>query len=265
MALSHSLIQFMLSLRRQQFIGAGPPIRMLEFGEQNWFYDVRPAELLLLIDQFTDLAEARRVELKAELDAVLSQRPATEPFDICKVFYKLVFNYSDYLAVDLHGSEKALRLDLNEPLDLPRHAWDLVTNIGTTEHVFNQYQAFKSLHELARPGGLILHSLPNQGCFDHGFFNYHPTFFYDLAIANAYEIVAMIYVDCSKMPHQMRQLGSQADYVRLAVEQQLSPYSGLVCLYRTPAEPKPFQVPRQGYYDNRLPPELRKAWNELAR
>ncbi|MGM9516465.1 class I SAM-dependent methyltransferase [Roseateles sp. DB2] len=265
MALSHSLIQFMLSLRRQQFIGAGPAVRLLEFGEQNWFYDVRPEELPVLIGQFQDIPEERRAALLAEMNALLQTRPATEPFDLSKVFYKLVFNYSDYTAIDLHGSESALKLDLNEPLGLPEHAWDVVTNIGTTEHVFNQYQAFKSLHQLVKPGGLILHSLPNQGCFDHGFFNYHPTFFYDLAVANGYEILALIYVDCSQIPHQMRQLASQADYVRLAVGKQLSSYSGLICLYRTPGTPRAFQAPRQGYYDNRLPPELQKAWNELAR
>lgn len=265
MALSHSLIQMMLSLRRQKFVGTGEPIRMLEFGEQNWFFDVAPAELLEVIDEFTDIHETRRAELQAELQAILDAKTGTMPFDICKVFYKLIFNVGDYAAVDLHGTSKALALDLNEPLDLPKHSWDLVTNIGTTEHVFNQYQAFKSLHELVKPGGMMLHSLPNQGCFDHGFFNYHPTFFYDLALANHYETLAMIYVDCSKVPNRLRQLGSQADYVRLAVENQLTAYSGLICLFRAPAQVQPFRVPRQGYYDDRLPTELRKAWQSLPR
>lgn len=265
MALSHSLIQLLISLRRQKFIGAGEPIRMLEFGEQNWFYDVVPAELLILIDEFKDVPAERRKALKAELQQILDTKPPTEAFDICKVFYKLVFNYEDYTAVDLHGTPQALSLDLNEPLGLPSHGWDVVTNIGTTEHVFNQYQAFKSLHELTKPGGLIMHSLPNQGCFDHGFFNYHPTFFYDLAEANRYEIVALVYADCSKHPHQLKQLGSQADYVRLAVTQQLSAYSGIFCVYRTPGDAQAFKVPRQGYYDNRLPPELQQAWQNLAR
>lgn len=263
MALSHSLIQMLFDLRRQGAIGTGEPLSMIELGEQNWFGDIPAEDVGFIIDN-ANLPDERRQQLHEELAAVLERKDRQRMWDLAKIFYKVVFNYSSYKAIDLHGTTEALMLDLNEPLNL-NEQFDLVTNIGTTEHVFNQYQAFKSIHELVRPGGKMLHSLPNQGCYDHGFFNYHPTFFYDLCLANRYEILLMTYIDCSTTPHKIVALGNQADYVRLAIDKKLSGYSGLMCILRAPAEPAPFKIPQQGFYDNRLPPELQQAWKDLPR
>lgn len=263
MALSHSLIQILFDLRRRGDVGTGPQPTMLEFGEQNWFGDVPAEDIGFIIDN-ANLPEERRQPLHDELAQVLAKKEWSRNWQLARIFYKVIFNYSSYTAIDLHGTAEALPLDLNEPLKLDKQ-FDLITNIGTTEHVFNQYQAFKSIHELIRPGGMMLHSLPNQGCFDHGFFNYHPTFFYDLCLANRYEPLLMAYIDCSTSPHRIVPLASQTDYVRLAVEKKLTDYSGLMCVLRAPTAPEPFKIPRQGFYDNRLPPELQKAWRELPR
>jgi hypothetical protein len=70
-----------------------------------------------------------------------------------------------------------------------RCTFDLVTNIGTTEHVTDQINAFRVIHEFAKPGANFLHSVPFAGYFNHGLYNYHPIFFVFLASANEYEIV----------------------------------------------------------------------------
>jgi hypothetical protein len=67
-------------------------------------------------------------------------------------------------------------------------AFDLVTDFGTAEHVMNQGEVWRTVHDLCKPGGLIACEKPAQGYRDHGFFNYHPTFFRDLAGANGYEL-----------------------------------------------------------------------------
>jgi hypothetical protein len=97
-----------------------------------------------------------------------------------------------YACIDLDGYASSIPLDLNfdsvPPGERKRHA--LVTNFGTTEHVANQVNAFKVIHDLTAPQGLMLHWLPAQGMFNHGLVNYNPKFFWMLARSNGYGVVA---------------------------------------------------------------------------
>jgi hypothetical protein len=94
----------------------------------------------------------------------------------------------EYLALDVNENMGAVICDLNvtghkfEPVDL-------VTNNGTSEHIFNQAACFENAHEMCKVGGLMLHILPFTPWLNHGFFNYNPILFRDLAAANDYEIV----------------------------------------------------------------------------
>lgn len=97
----------------------------------------------------------------------------------------------DYMAIDVDGSPGSVPLDLNFD-DIPadaRERFDLVTNLGTTEHVANQVNAFKIIHELTKPGGLMIHHLPMQGNLNHGLVNYQPKFFWMLARSNDYRFL----------------------------------------------------------------------------
>jgi hypothetical protein len=98
-----------------------------------------------------------------------------------------------YLAIDVDGSPDAVPLDLNFD-DVPeehRGRYQLVTNLGTTEHVANQIQAMKVIHDLAAVGGVMLHNVPMQGYTNHGLVNYNPKFFWMLARGNNYEYLGM--------------------------------------------------------------------------
>jgi hypothetical protein len=66
-----------------------------------------------------------------------------------------------------------------------------VTNFGTTEHVANQLQSFKIVHDLATSGGLMLHVLPSSGGLNHGLVSYNPKFFWMLGRSNGYKIAFM--------------------------------------------------------------------------
>ena len=97
-----------------------------------------------------------------------------------------------YKSFDLFDSRAEI-VDLS--IDLKRtDTWDIVTNFGTSEHVFNQFAFMKNCHDLTKTGGVSLHAVPVSSGMDHGFFNYHPTFFRSLAIANNYEILDFRYV-----------------------------------------------------------------------
>jgi hypothetical protein len=73
--------------------------------------------------------------------------------------------------------------------DRLRGRFQLVTNFGTTEHVVNQLNAFKIVHDLTAVGGIMMHELPAQGTLNHGFFAYQPKFFERLARVNGYEVL----------------------------------------------------------------------------
>ncbi len=104
--------------------------------------------------------------------------------------------FEAYQAIDATGDRGALTLDLNRDLSKAygfTETFDLVTNLGTLEHCFDQAACFRNMHNLCRSGGLMIHCLPAQGLVNHGFYNYHPRFVADLAAANGYEIINLFF------------------------------------------------------------------------
>lgn len=100
-----------------------------------------------------------------------------------------------YLAFDVANGYRTQIFDLNKE-ELPedqRGSFDTVLNFGTTEHVINQLNAFRVIHDAVKVGGYIVHDIPAIGHIDHGFFCYTPRFFFDLAGYNQYEIVDFSY------------------------------------------------------------------------
>lgn len=96
-----------------------------------------------------------------------------------------------YTSFDIAYGYKTFLLDMNHS-PLPSQffqTFDLVLNFGTTEHILNQYNCFKIIHEATKVGGFIYHQLPLSGFVDHGYFVYTGRFFFDLAGFNGYEIV----------------------------------------------------------------------------
>jgi SAM-dependent methyltransferase len=270
MALAHFHITLFCELRRAGVVGNSRSSSLLEFGEQNWFGDVNPREIGKLIDEFyqpggeQDAAQQDLDSLVAELENDKGAVESGVLFALAKHFYRVVLRHETYAAADLHATDHAWRHDLNLPLPYDDQ-YDVVTNLGTAEHVFNQYQLFRSMHERTKPSGLMVHSLPNQGCYDHGFFNFHPTLVFDLAQANAYQIVSFVYFDASKRPVTLVPIRDREEYVRMATEQRLSNYSGLLAVFRKDQIDQPFQTPIQGYYDNALPSDLIEAWRKLPK
>jgi len=96
----------------------------------------------------------------------------------------------EHTSFDLNGKDGAIALDLCETLP---EKWcgyfDMVTNYGTTEHVENQWQVFKNIHDMTRVGGAMVHSIPHVGYWkNHCPYHYSPEFPSILANANGYEL-----------------------------------------------------------------------------
>ena len=99
----------------------------------------------------------------------------------------------NYTAIDIDKSPHSINIDLNFD-DCPREyvsRFDLVTNLGTTEHVSNHSNAMKVMHDLVKPGGFLYHNVPMQGFEMHGMINYNPKFFWMLSRANGYKFCWM--------------------------------------------------------------------------
>jgi hypothetical protein len=95
-----------------------------------------------------------------------------------------------YHCVDLDPQFNSIPLDLNFDPCPPEHVgkYGFVTNHGTSEHILNQYNVFKVMHDLTVTGGFMLHAVPFTVHLEHGFFNYQPNFFDALARYNSYEV-----------------------------------------------------------------------------
>ena len=119
--------------------------------------------------------------------SVEEQKPCTA------AFFKAL-GFASYDAIDVNSRYGSLVMDLNSDLK-ERYGFDrtfdLVTNNGTGEHIFNQYAVFRNMHQLTQVGGILLFVLPFHNWMNHGFFNFNPILFGDLAAANGYRILRL--------------------------------------------------------------------------
>ena len=160
-----------------------------------------------------------------------------------ELYTALGFNYR---CVDLDPQFNSIPLDLNFDQCPPEHVgkYDFVTNHGTSEHILNQYNVFKVMHDLTKAEGYMLHAVPFTVHLEHGYFNYQPNFFESLAKYNAYEVFG-IWVGpdwqlASFIPWQPTLL----DYLVLNAKTTHL----LVALLQKKYD-KPFCVPFQGVYE----------------
>lgn len=131
----------------------------------------------------------KNTKARGEVYAQLGVR-SPPPLTSTKDWY-LSIGFDSYLAIDVNTERDAVAMDLNTDLGKEYNfhtQFDLVTDNGTGEHVFNQYTLFKNAHDLCKVGGYMIHVLPFYRWVDHGFYNYNPNLFPCLAQQNAYEL-----------------------------------------------------------------------------
>ena len=116
-----------------------------------------------------------------------------EKYPLTDVFYRAL-GFRAYNAIDVNQKYGSLMMDLNYDLRERYNfseTFDLVTNSGTGEHIFNQFAVFKNIHQLTAIDGIMLHIMPFINWVNHGFYNFHPILYADLAAANQYELVKL--------------------------------------------------------------------------
>ncbi len=163
----------------------------------------------------------------------------TDPFALARQFYRSLFGCNtEFEAIDFDGPD-AKKLDLNNHRGIGMFV--VVINTGTTEHVFNQAQVFKTIHESCLKDGLMFHSAPVHGWQNHGFYTYSPCLFVDLARENKYQFLGGCF---SEFPS-----GQIAE-----TDHNLNPPvfegDGMLHVAYRKTSSDPFRVPIQGRYRN---------------
>ncbi len=147
--------------------------------------DIKGAEIISLGNPFPSIKELRRSNLKKEMiNQILERR-----IDIqAKYIFEDLFEASKFDVVDISEEELADYIaDLNELEFTTNHhkKYDLLLDLGTQEHVFNNNNFLQNVFNLLKPGGIYIFEVPCTGYIDHGFRQYSPTFFFDLCSANS--------------------------------------------------------------------------------
>lgn len=92
-----------------------------------------------------------------------------------------------HVSVDMNGEDGALKLDLTRPLNLG--TFDVVTNIGTTEHVLSQEPCWRNILEAMHVGSVLLTTTPKPGHWQwHGYWYPTEDFYRELAELNGLRI-----------------------------------------------------------------------------
>jgi SAM-dependent methyltransferase len=185
MGLSAGTIELLIRLRKGGFMMTAGAV--VEIGAQQLSNEfLRASDRMEFLGQLfgatpkldLPVPEARTIFDRAE------PQPETAPS--ARQFWEwLGFQYA---SIDIDGSPNSIPLDLNYDVlpDWARQKFDVVTNFGTTEHIANQLNAFKIIHDLTAPGGIMIHAVPAQGLINHGLLKYNPKWFWMLARSNDY-------------------------------------------------------------------------------
>lgn len=171
----------------------------LELWERGFYKKIRSVvdmgaqDILLSQADFDELTKRAGITNYKREDFANFKNWPGRPRCSAKPFYELL-GVKEYSCVDLGGEYNAIKLDLNYPFeDKSRYGlYDLVTDYGNNEHVFNTAEAYRTMHRLCKKGGILIIS---QAIYHgNGYYSYEPSFFEGMAAANNYRIRYSSYI-----------------------------------------------------------------------
>jgi hypothetical protein len=106
------------------------------------------------------------------------------PYTYKAYFERLGFRH---ISIDWNGDHGAQRLDLRKPLGLG--TFDMVTNIGTTEHVNGQAEVWRNVLEAMHVGSVLVSTTPMPGDWTwHGIWQVDSEWYEELCRLNGLRI-----------------------------------------------------------------------------
>ena len=115
----------------------------------------------------------------------------------------------EYHSIDINGDYGAIVHDLNKPFEDKSkfNKFDIVTDFGSCEHVFNIGECYRTMHNLTKPGGYII--ITQAVLRGNGYFKFDESFFEGIAAANNYNIIFSSY---SLVPDSKTKSGSVYEF-----------------------------------------------------
>lgn len=116
-----------------------------------------------------------------------------QPRASSKKFYEDM-GFSDYSSIDINNELGSIQIDLNHELKDEKlfNKFDVVTDFGSCEHVFNISECYKSVHKILKVNGLIIIIQAVRG--GNGYFLFDKAFLEGIAAANNYDILHSSYI-----------------------------------------------------------------------
>jgi len=171
-----------------------------------------------------------------------------------KYFWKAI-GINDYECIDVDGENNAIVHDLNKPFEDKSkfNKFDIVTDFGSCEHVFNIGECYKTMHNLTKPDGYMI--IAQATLKGNGYFKFDQSFFEGIAAANNYNVVYNSYLITtgSKTKNgswnqfhipRNEDLLNVMDYSKLSQSEKGS-YINIYCVFQKTNENE-FKIPYQG-------------------
>lgn len=227
------------------YIRAGS--RVMDVGTQHLLFSTLPESVAMIETLRSSSVTSEKCE---QLKRLCEESHAKRAF----VHDWLMLAGVRYHSIDIFNGPVTSAFDLNHDTapDHWRGKFDVAINVGTLEHVIHQANAVQFIHDVLRVGGLWLEQSPSIGYLNHGYFQYHPQFYRDLAAANGYEILEAWYskagsyqtLDTSYALIDLDNLDSQEERDKVAAvvneiptEQQSLAYNFNAVILKTRAAP----------------------------
>ncbi|HEC66977.1 MAG TPA: methyltransferase domain-containing protein [bacterium] len=86
-------------------------------------------------------------------------------------------------------ADTVLKLDLSKPMIGPIKPFDFIIDFGTGEHIDNQFELFRNINNLCKPGGLILRCNPSDRFGEAHGHGYTFAFYLELSKLCGYKII----------------------------------------------------------------------------
>ncbi len=255
MAIEISFAAFLKRLVEKNIIQPGQDV--LELGESELIGD--PEQILAVLEPV--LPVPRFSEAIMAMRSALNARSRYQRhYGTARAFYRAVFAPRSYLGIDGNARPRGIRTDLNAPFEAGQ-VFGYVINNGTSEHVFNQANVYRLIHDHTAIGGVMIHQTPGLGWIDHGLFHAQPGFFFDLAKANDYRIA---HLELLCLNGCFAELRSSAE-LSTTLKEYPALYNSLICAALVRTSGRPFEMPFQGLYDNYLQTMSRMIGNLSSR
>jgi len=168
--------------------------KLNKFNKLSNILDMGSKELRVTYTDLENAFKSANIDFNKKKFNVLKNFPSGKRISTKNFWEEL--NIKKHYSLDINKQHNSFFQDLNYPIDKKNKKYlskfDLITDFGNNEHVFNIGEAYKTMYDLCKPGGFIwiFQSVYNG----NGFYNFDQSFFETFAATNDLSIVYSCYL-----------------------------------------------------------------------